>query len=112
MADLMVTRGDTIVLNLTVSDEDGQPLNLDGASLTFSARQVDAAAPAISVPGVLTAPEAGEAQVTLEPADTLALADDVTALDYDVQLLEADGSITTVSSGTLEVRPRVSAVAA
>lgn len=49
----------------------------------------------------------GIVEVTLDPLDTRGFADGPTKLVYDVQLKEADGSITTIDSGVLVVSPDV-----
>lgn len=112
------TRGDTIRLLVTATrpDEAGvdQPVDLTGATLTFTAKlKITDADDAVTTIQKTTgagievlAADEGTAVVTLEPEDTEGLLVKTTYL-ADVQLDESDGTRTTVASGKLIVTPDV-----
>lgn len=103
-----IKRGDTIRLALVVTRSSG-PVNLTGAALTFTAKRkindadIDAIAQKTIGAGItVTDAVNGEAVITLPPADTDAFTRDTT-LQCDVQMIELDGTITTIADGTIEV---------
>jgi len=114
---LTAFRGDTIRLLATTTRPNAttgvmEAVNLTGLTgndLSFTAKRkrkdADVDAVAVKTIGAGIAVQdaaAGELVVTLAPADTDALAKPVT-LECDVQMIEADGTVTTVASGTLAI---------
>lgn len=106
--NIVCKRGDTIDLEV-IATRDGAPLDLTGTSIWFTAKRklkdADENAIAQKTLGAgitVTDAEAGEALVTLDPADTAALTKETT-LYCDVQVVEASGRVTTVASGTLTI---------
>lgn len=114
MTDLEIRRGDTneITLVVTAPDANGvaQPVNLTSCLLWFTIKRdwedTDLSAVVIKTIGsgitVTAPPTAGLAVAKLDPVDTSALVG-LQRLVYDVQLREADGTITTVASGYVQV---------
>src|SRR6267378_3366965 len=97
-------RGDTRKWVLTCTSKTGGPLNLTGATLRMYAKakmtDLDAAAiikkDSAGIGGiVVTDAPNGLATVTILPADTLSFVVDTT-LAYDIQVTEADGTVTTL----------------
>lgn len=111
---LYLTPGDDFVYTATVVDEDGDPYDLSGATLwwTAKARLSDADDDAVaalywvsggSASGITVAtPATGEAAIRLTPDET----DDFTqrAHHWDLQLSDAVGVVRTVDSGLIIVR--------
>lgn len=106
--------GDTIALQVTLS-RNGVPIDLTGATLWFTAKDdlddLDADAVFQKKTGGLgiavTSAVNGQATVTIPPADTASLVNEPQTLECDVQLLEADGTLTTVARGQLILQPQV-----
>lgn len=112
--DLSMTRGDTAVFTVTLSNLSAS--GLTGCSLYFAAkRSVSDASPlftksigsGISVTTNGSDTVSGVASVSLNPADTSSLPDYPTLLDWDCVLVDGSGNHTTVASGTLFVSPDV-----
>lgn len=111
MSDFAITakRGDTIDLEVAVTRNDAA-VDLTGADCWFTAKRrlSDADADALiqktlgSGITVIGNAADGNLLVTIDPEDTDSLTRQ-TVLYCDVQLLEADGRVTTVASGTLTV---------
>lgn len=106
---LTVKRGDTIDLEVPILRDD-VAVDLTGADIWFTAKRrlTDADADAVAQKsigsGIVVVGDAadGTVLVTLDPADTDSLTKQ-TVLTCDIQLVEADGRVTTVASGTLTV---------
>lgn len=117
--DLMTTRGDTPTFRLLLTDQDGEPVDLTGASIRCTARrQVAVVEPdddiqwehTVSDGIVVEAPATGGvALLTLEAADTSDL-ERVTILRYDCQVVKS-GVVATVLKGRMLVEMDVSTVA-
>lgn len=123
MADaIKLFRGDTNKINLAIRrkilDSEGEPVrgshglftyaevDLAGATLTFTAR--DKAGTVVFAVGtndyieIIAPPADGNAVATIPPSMTQSLAAPLW-LNYDVQLVEADGTKTTVAKDRLVV---------
>lgn len=112
MTDLAITRGDSAMLTHTVTRGGPVDLRLPGTKLWFTAKRklADQAADAVlaktyeeGIEGgisVLTGAPGNVASTELEPADTAGLAGE-TLLEWDLQLLEPDGTRTTLERGRL-----------
>lgn len=106
--------GDTPSWTVTV-ERNGEPVDLTGASINFTAKRyltdVSAVFQHSTDDGhVVVSPpaSAGVAVLTLDAADTADLVTSVAVkLYYDVQVTEADGTISTPITGTLTVYPGV-----
>jgi hypothetical protein len=106
--------GDSIVLRLTIT-RNGAAVDLTGATLWFTAKEdwddLDADAVFQKKTGGLgiavTDALAGEATVTIPGSDTASLDNEVQTLECDVQLLEVDGTLTTVARGQLVLQPQI-----
>lgn len=106
--------GDTIPLQITLS-RNGVAIDLTGATLWFTAKDdlddLDAAAVFQKKTGglgiAITDAVNGRATVTIAPADTASLANEPQTLECDIQLLEVDGTLTTVARGQLILQPQV-----
>jgi hypothetical protein len=107
---LDLPRGDTGRWNLTFS------VNLTGAKIWFTAKRVytdadDAALIALSTTtsGItITDAPNGLATLVIPPASTASLTTppppQPLTLDYDIQVKESDGTVTTVQQGKLNIR--------
>ena len=104
-----MSRGDTPTFTITITRSD-VPVDITTALLWMTAKykleDPDGAAvfQKVSPSGgiVLSDPTNGIAKATLEPGDTTGIAVP-SPLFYDVQMKEADGTITTVANGRLRV---------
>jgi len=116
MPDIRVTRGDTLVFDVYATrfnetTELDEPIPLAGAKAWFTVKRATRDPDNQAIISVNTAddptkilianPAGGQIRVDLDPADTLILPKSY--LPYDVQILEADGTVTTVSRGSVEV---------
>ena len=108
MPDLVATRGDTNVYNITVL-RGGVVLDISGAILWMTAKHFladddSAAVFQIRSPNeiIINDPVHGRAQIVVMPAHTQDLTEDE-VLWYDVQLKEQDGYVCTIAKGKLEV---------
>lgn len=111
---LTATRGDTIRIEVacTRPDEDGvqQPIDITDSTLWFTAKKGIADADAATTTIQKTSGDgievldavAGTALITLDPADTDGLTVKTTYL-ADVELVEADETVTTIASGKLVI---------
>lgn len=109
-------RGDDRALTLTLTDEDGSPVDLTAAAVRFTAKRniidADDAAVLSKTVGsgvVLVNAPGGIARIDIAAADTAAFAGRV-ELVWDIQVTRA-GLIRTVDAGTLTVLPDVSRTA-
>lgn len=114
MTRLSITRGDTRVYSITLTDADSEPLDLTGVSVTFTAKrsQLDSDEDAIISKAVgsgiaVDDPETGIAVLTLDPEDTEDLPARTLRLFYDVQVVDAAGVVVTPLMDVLEIQPDV-----
>jgi hypothetical protein len=117
MSDLVITRGDSPVLDVAALEPDGvTPQTLLGATVRFTAKR-DLNEPyalatirkdtgAIGGVTITNAPM-GLAEVALEPADTEDLPNVRCELFYDVQATDSGGAVMTLARGLLIVLPDV-----
>jgi hypothetical protein len=116
---LSIVRGDTFLFTITCTRPDSngvaQLVDLTGSKIFFTLKYAKADAD----PGFLqrTSPLSGgfginildqtsfkgQAQVILAPADTSALTGDITTFYYDVEVVEANGRVSTVLEDTANV---------
>lgn len=115
MADLSMWRGDTLVFDVTITDEDGAAVNLIGTSLRLTAKRsagqpdADALISLTTGAGItVTNASAGQARVEIVPAKTSGLEAATVSLVWDLQLTTGDGQVFTVAGGYLTVSPDVS----
>lgn len=111
MTKLSMTRGDTPVFQIVVSDENG-PLDLEGKVLRFTAKKnksfQDAAAlfRKSTSDGSITVTAEGIAEVQLHPEDTVGLTATTHRFYYDVQL-SSEAYVYTLVSGLLIITPDI-----
>jgi len=114
MTDIQMTKGDTETFDVFVTRKDEvtgveEIVPLDGAMAWFTAKEestdLDASAviakDSVADPSevVITGVE-GKVRITITPADTVSY--DGKYLEYDVQVKEVDGTVTTVQKGRVE----------
>ena len=107
-------RGDTKAITLTIQ-RNNAAVNLTGMTIWLTAKRkvsdLDAAAifQKSTAGGIVVSSPAtaGIAVATIAPADTSGLEDEILNLVCDVQVKDSGGTITTVSSFTLQVLPDV-----
>jgi len=109
---LRSVRGDTTAWEFAITEPDGDPQSLIGATITFSARaRLDDPAPVftrtIGQGITVTDAAAGEITVRLAEADTSALTQPTTYY-WDLEVVDAAGNRATVADGTLAIRMDVS----
>jgi hypothetical protein len=135
MADISARKGDTIPIEVRMTrsvpgidpfDEPlTYPVDLSGSvKIWFTAKRAhtdpDASAvirlgttnTGLSGVNVENPPNEGRARVTIPPASTTGLEAGTVFLIYDVQLLELDGTVTTVSNGRLALLDHITIAAA
>lgn len=112
MTDIVMKRGDTLVIDLTVT-RNAAAVNLTGASLWMTAKtDFSGADPGqfqktVGVGITITNAAGGLAQIVVAPADTDAVGATTTTFKYDIQLKEASGRVSTIQIGLLTVEPDV-----
>lgn len=110
---LDMKRGDTGVFLLQVKDTNGNPYNITGGKVYFTAKRspVEPDSQAVSqlsspASGVLiTDALSGKSTARMPATATVAFPDTPVVLGYDAQLVEADGTVTTFQEGALTVEP-------
>lgn len=128
MSVLTMTRGDRATFDITLTDKDGDPLDLTDVHLTFTARRAvwTGAYDSDNVWGVTKSvetiektevdgievnadPKTGLATLTLDPADTEDFTDDVITgpFDWDVEVRTDAGDVGTPLAGVLVIRPDI-----
>lgn len=116
--DLAMTRGDTWTRTITVVDAANARVNLTGKTLTFTARTAAGGTAVVTKTtgsGIVHATQSGategQATLTLDPADTSALAAYATTLVCDVQLTDGSARYTVIPAPgdrfTLTVYPDI-----
>lgn len=112
MSRLAMTRGDSAVFTVTLTDEAGDALNLAGLVLTFTAKRRHADADEDAVfqktvgAGITVTNEAGGvAEIAVDPEDTAALGT-LRYLVWDLQV-EDGTDVRTPLSGRLVISPDV-----
>lgn len=102
--------GDDKTLQVTVTDEDGDPVNLTAASIKWQCARSLGKASAISKTATsgggitITGAATGDFEVTLDDTDTEDLAG---TYQHEAEVTFSDGTISTVLSGTMKVIPVV-----
>lgn len=99
LAALSIRNGDTYVRPLTITDTDGNVIDLTGATVTFHLRAPGATSTALSVALALTTPASGLATLTLTAAQTAALTPRL-SYAYEVELSDVLSNISTPVEGT------------
>lgn len=122
VVDRVMQRGDSLVFDAFAKRPDPTtgiplPVNLAGGKAWFTAKtqitapdenaevRLGSAAPLSGVAIVDAA--GGQVRVTVPPSATKNFRNDPMALAYDVQVMDSAGTVTTVVSGLLTVRPDV-----
>src|SRR4051812_7276727 len=117
MTNLTATQGDTIVLATTITRKNPgtgvvAPVDITLADLWFTAKynleesdedalvQLGTKSPLDGIEKSAT-PTDGKATVTIDPGATEGLSNSTVFLFWDIELEEADGTVTTVDSGRL-----------
>ena len=105
--NFVTVRGNTLPINLTYEDGDGNPINLAGSSAEFVARISKAAGdPAITLtsPGRITLGGiAGTVVLELTPDETKELQEGALNF-YELRITDAGGDVTTILKGTIDVK--------
>lgn len=100
---LTMTRGDTADFLVALTDGAGDPLDLTGLGLTFTAERGSLAlVKTIGVGIVVTDLSGGECTVTIDPADTEDL-EERTELPWDLAVDDGAGDVRTALIGRLSV---------
>lgn len=112
MTYIKAVRGDDEEYDITLVDEAGQPLDLDDLDeMWFTVHDTDNSdlLQKTRTGGgiVVTDAAAGEATISITPADTEDLPSRALSLAYDVQVRDSTGVISTPIRGRLRVSPDV-----
>lgn len=109
--DFQMYQGDSKVLSVTVADEDGQVVPVDGMTIRWQASLVVTGGfeptAALSkdngaIGGVTTVTEEGVFEVEIEPEDTESLS----GLYYhEAELTDGAGNVSTVLTGRMTIKP-------
>jgi hypothetical protein len=110
---LQISRTDTSIFSVVLTNANGIPLNLTGATVYFVVKQhySDLDSQAIinknsGTGGVLiTDVLNGKVQITVLPADTVGLSTGQSNLIYNVRVKDAGLNVFTVITGILQVSP-------
>ncbi len=103
-ANFTVRQGDTFTRTVTITDADGLPVNITGATLTLHVRAKGASVDAIAAPTLtLTTPASGIATLVISATLTATLSAATTYL-YEIEMVESGGAITTPLEGLLYVQ--------
>lgn len=107
MRPLEITRGDTIPLTLTVTrEEEPVDLRLPSTELRFTARDRDGRTITKELDDGIEV-DAGDpgnvATILIDPDDTTGV-EKTTWFDFDVELTEPDGTVTTLVLSAIEVK--------
>jgi len=112
--DYKLTRGDSKTIITPLADAAGDPIDLTGATVWFTAKEDftdtdDAATFQKSTADGITVidEDTGVIQVDIEPEDTADLDGVRTRLFYDIQVKDAADRISTPQSGKIVVYPDV-----
>lgn len=106
--DITTFRGDTLALNLVLTDSDGAVIDITGYTFFFTVKQndddSDSSALIAENQTSHTIATAGTSNITVNATATVLTAGDY---PYDVQMKDASGSITTLIKGDLIIRQDV-----
>ncbi|NTS31270.1 DUF4054 domain-containing protein [Phyllobacterium sp. BT25] len=109
MADISIIAGDSRIINVQAKNEDGTPINLTGATITWKAAAAPYGTALISKAGSITDATGGVFKVTLTPGDTSAL---VGNFYHSAQITFPDSSVSTLFLGALAISPLTNALSA
>jgi len=105
MNKITMTRGDTRTLTLTLTDAEGDPYNLTGATLRFTVGDLFEKALGDGI--AVASPATGVAVITIDPDDT-ENANGRHSYPYDIEVTFVDGTVVTPILGRFVLRPDVS----
>ena len=92
--DIYIIRGDSATIDVSCQDESGTPLPLQPGDTIYLTVKTHVSMEDKVLQKTVTAFTDGVAHISLLPEDTKAL--DFVAYVYDVQLTQADGTVTTI----------------
>ena len=104
-ADILVDQGTTFNTQLNLSDDNGQPINLSGYTVTAQIRRWYTPANAISFSTSIPQPNTGIIQLSLDANTTAGMY--YGRYVYDVLTINSSNVITRVVEGILTVTPEV-----
>lgn len=105
MNKIMLSRGDHVQIEAVFTDENGDAVDITGATVYFTVKKksyyTDAQAEIQKTVTTFDDPTSGIAYIELSPTDT-----DIEAGLYmfDIQIKESDGTITSTYTGRIHVR--------
>lgn len=102
--NLRVTRGDDIIYQLAIVDQNDLAIDITGYTVFFTVKEkpTDTDANAVITKDITSHynAEGGITQISLTPTDT----DRIGAYYYDIQIKNGDGNITTPITGTISFK--------
>lgn len=114
--DIQIYQGASFVLPFTLTDTDGDPVSLTGATIRGKVKNdVDDAAAIVSFTGTVTDGANGEGEITLTGAETAAIVLPASAAKkrpltrylWDCEILYSDGFISRIMEGFCYISPEV-----
>ena len=102
---ITMTRGDTRIFTVTMTDDAGDPYDLTSADVAFTVGGLFEKGVGDGI--TIADPETGVAVVTVDPADTNGAPDVRRAYRYDVQVTLSSGAVKTPLRGLFVVVPDV-----
>lgn len=108
MSRLTITADNHYILKLVYKDSDGFPVNLSGATAKFVLRR-SMYSPVLITRDATINGASGEITVTVVPADTANILDNVLeeTFIYGVQLTQADGTKTNIVDGEAVIQQNI-----
>jgi hypothetical protein len=111
--DLIIQQGATFDLEMTLKQENGNPINLTGYEARMQIRTRHSAQTAMleittDEDGGITFPDPATGKIVIEiPAETTAELKAIKAAVYDLELIEPQGKVRRVVEGTVTITPEV-----
>lgn len=99
---LEIIRGDDVVLHIVFTDENGDPVDITDASITFTAKKNFNSSASISTTvETHTSPAEGKTDITLSDTETSI---DAGLYYYDLQITFLNGKINSIDYGELIIK--------
>lgn len=96
---------DDVVINTIVKDENGNPLDITGASLLFVLSRTRDVTPVLTQAAIINDPLVGDVSVILTDVQTINLIGDFI---FQLQMTDSGGLKSTVSDGVMSVERKIS----
>ena len=105
ISNIFIDQGATFTTTVTVTDSNGDAVNLSGYSVAAQIRKTFLSSSATAFTATISNASAGEITITLSPTQTAAL--EAGRFVYDVLITASGGTKTRVVEGQVTVNPSV-----